>query len=533
MIRKLGWATLFALVFATLAAAGCSDDGGTTTTGGKGTSQTTAGAEAKVLQIVLDGAADRQAELQAVTEYWKQVGIDAQVRVWEKATLLNKETTATRQAYSTDWGSATFDPFDLTIPKLKTDDRGNFSFYGNPKVDELLSIGASGSEAERAAAYKEAQAIIYEDAPWVFGYYQDIVHGVAKVVQGYKVSMDNRINLHDISRSDGNGTLVVGMNIDRLMTLDPADYRDRETETVVRNIFDGLVTRTVDGDVVPEIAESWTQPEPTVWEFKIRPGVKFHNGDPMTVDDVVFTFQRIMSETGVNGKQSPRLGLLGPTTAVEKADDSTVRFTLKEPSPVFLQLLVHTQIVPQKYLTEVGDAVFAQKPIGTGPFKAVSVKLDSEVVLEKFADYYGGSPDLPPVGPAQLDKVVFRMLPEPSTRVAALKAGEAQIIEDLPPDMEADIASDANLTVEKASGTRSYMIELNVKSLDDVRVRQALNYAVDWDAILEAIYHGRAHRLATSFLPSGFGYDPDLKPYPYDPEKAKALLTEAGYTVAP
>lgn len=484
----------------------------------------------KVLQITLDGPSTRQAELQAVSLYLQQVGIDAQVRVWEKNALEAEVKKGSRQAYAMDWGSAIFDPFDLAMPKLKTGDRGNFSFYSSPKYDELVMKGSSGANnEERGAAYLEAQKVLFDDSPWIFGYTLDIVQGVAKSVQGYTPFMDNRINLHDVSRSDGGDMLVVGLNIDHILTLDPANYRDRETETVIRNIFDGLVTRTPDGKVVPEIAESWSNPQPTIYDFKIRKGIKFQNGDSLTVDDVIFTFERILSPTGVMGKQSPRLGLLGPMEKVEKTGPDTVRFTMKSPSPQFLQLLVHTQIVPKNYIKSVGDETFAQKPIGSGPFKMVSAKLDSEVVLERFDGYYGGSPEQQPVGPAKLKKAIFRMLPEPSTRVTALKAGEVQIIEDVPADITAELEKDSKITIMKTDGTRAYMIELNNKVITDPKVRQALNYAINWDELLGSVYKDRGHRLSTAFLPSGFGYNKDLKPYEYSPEKAKQLLKEAGY----
>ncbi|KYH33173.1 ABC transporter substrate-binding protein [Neomoorella mulderi] len=484
----------------------------------------------KTLSLVLDGVASRQHELEAVAQYLKKVGVDAQVRVWEKNALLNEIKAGNRQAYAQDWGSAIFDPFDLAVPKLKTNERGNYSFYSNAKFDELLEKGAFGdNDQEREKAYKEAQQILYQDAPWIFGYYLDIIHGVAANVQGYKPAMDNRINLHDVSLSDGKDTLAVGLNIDRIPSLDPANHREREAETVIRNMFDGLVTRTPDGKVVPEIAESWKRPSPTVYEFTIRPGIKFHNGDPLRIEDIVFTFERILSPTGINGKQSPRVGLLGPLKKVEKVDNRTVRFTLDKPCPQFLQLLVHTQIVPEKYLKAVGDQKFAEKPVGCGPFKLVEAKLDSQIVLERFDGYYGGSPDLPPVGPAKLKKVVFKMLPEPSTRVAALKAGEIQIAEDIPVDVTKDLQNDPKVKIVTTQGTRCYMIELNNKKITDPKVRQALNYAVNWDELLGAIYGSHAHRLSTAFLPSGFGFDDSIKPYPYNPEKAKQLLKEAGY----
>ncbi|HEY8394705.1 MAG TPA: ABC transporter substrate-binding protein, partial [Thermaerobacter sp.] len=343
-------------------------------------------------------------------------------------------------------------------------------------------------------------------------------------------SMDSRINLHDVEL-EGGDTLVVGLRADRIVSLDPAAYRDRDTETVIRNIYDGLVTRTPDGQVVPEIAESWEQPDPTTYVFKLRRGVKFHNGEDLTADDVVFTFERILAEDGLDGQPSPRKGLVEPLQRVEKVDDYTVRMKLAQPSQAFLQLLVHTQIVPKDYVEKVGSAGLAEKPVGAGPFRFVSGTLDGEIVLERFDDYYGGSPQLPPVGPAKLKRVVFRMMPEPVTRIAALKAGEVHIIQEVPPDQVEQLQGDPNVQVKVTQGTRLYMIELNNKKLADPRVRQALNYAIDWDAILKELYRGHAHRVATALLPSGFGYNPELKPYPYDPDKARELLRQAGYAV--
>jgi peptide/nickel transport system substrate-binding protein len=134
-------------------------------------------------------------------------------------------------------------------------------------------------------------------------------------------------------------------------------------------------------------------------------------------------------------------------------------------------------------------------------------------------------------GPAKLRQVIFRMMPEPSTRVAALLAGELQIIQEVPPDLVDRLKASPGVLVKTVEGTRSYQIELNNKQapFDDPRVRQALNYAINWDPVLKDIYRGYATRLATCFLASGFGYDPTLKPYPYDPAKARALLREAGY----
>ena len=324
--------------------------------------------------------------------------------------------------------------------------------------------------------------------------------------------------------------LVVGMK-NSILTLDPAMHRDRETETVIRNMFDGLVTRTTDMEIVPEIAESYQQTTPTEWIFKLREGITFHNGEKLDADDVVFTFDRLTREGAVDGKTSPRKGLLGTLERVERIDDYTVRFILSKPWPVFLKMLPHQQIVPKDYITAKGNAYFAENPIGAGPFKFVKGDLSGEIIMERFENYYGGSSALPPVGPAPAKTVVFKIMPETSSRIAALQRGEAHIIQNVPAHMIRHLEFDKNVTVKRTIGTRVHWIAMNNSKppFNDRRVRLAMNYAVDMDMIVKTILGGNGQTLAGPLLPEAFGYNADLEPYGYDPEKAKQLLSEAGY----
>lgn len=335
-------------------------------------------------------------------------------------------------------------------------------------------------------------------------------------------------DVNDPNAERRGGTLIVGMASVSIVTLDPAAYSDRATETVVRNMFDGLVTRTTANQVVPELAKSYEWVDDTTVEFVLQQGVKFHNGEDLTADDVVFTFERILNQD--IGAQ--RRGFVQEVTSVEKVDDYTVRFHLNAPWPVFEQMLVHNQIVPQDYLTEVGDEAFAQNPVGCGPFKFVEGKLDDQIVLERFDDYYGGAVQLPPVGSAFLDRVIFRMIPETSTRVAALLAGDVHIIESVPSYMVAQLVGKDDVTIKTTNGTRPQFMDLNVTlpPLDDARVRQALNYAVDAETILAKVVGGYGILLPGPLSPANLYADPSLKPYGYDPEKATLLLAEAGYT---
>jgi peptide/nickel transport system substrate-binding protein len=161
----------------------------------------------------------------------------------------------------------------------------------------------------------------------------------------------------------------------------------------------------------------------------------------------------------------------------------------------------------------------------------VEGKLDEQIVMERFDDYYGGAEGLPPVGPAYLDRVIFRFIPEASTRVAALKAGEVHIIDQVATHLVPALAVDPNVLVKTCNGTRAHWLEMNVTRppFDDVRVRQAMNYAVDVDLIIEQVLGGLAVPVPGALMPTNYFADPTLEPYGYDPEKAVALLEEAGW----
>lgn len=330
----------------------------------------------------------------------------------------------------------------------------------------------------------------------------------------------------------GDQTLVVAL-AGAPTSLDPADHRSRQSETVIRNMFDGLVTRDTTNGVHLELAESAELIDPQTWEFKLRQGVKFHDGAEMTADDVVFTFERIIQENMIEYPEphtSPRKGLIAPLASVEKVDDYTVRFHLSAPWPPAMQLFVHQQIVPKAYLESVGTQGFVENLVGAGPFRFVEGQLDDQIVMERFDGYWGGAPDLPPSGPACVSRAIFRIIPEASTRVAALLAGEVHIIQSVPPELVSTLEGADGVVVKTAAGTQPKWVELNVNQppFDNKLVRQALNHLIDKELIVEAIYGGRAAVLPGALSPFNAFADPDLTPYAYDLETGLALLAEAG-----
>ncbi len=340
------------------------------------------------------------------------------------------------------------------------------------------------------------------------------------------------------STSANNTTLTVAL-ARAPVTLDPADHSNRESETVIRNMYDGLFTRDHASGAHLEIAESAKWLDPKTLQLKIRPGIKFHDGSLLTADDVVFTFQRIIKDNGIEYPKphtSPRKGLVAPLLSIEKADDSTAVMHFRGPWPSAFQQLVQQQIVSKAYVEKNGTKGLVEKPMGAGPFKFVSATSGlEEVVMERFAGYWGGAPDLPPAGPAQVQRAVFRVIPETSTRVAALLSGEVDIITEVPADLLDTLKAKQGIQVKTVAGTRPLWMEMNVNQepFKDVRVRQALNYSVDKDLIVKKVYSGMAQPLGGPLSPLNNFADPSLKPYPYDKNKALALLKEAGWVPGP
>lgn len=321
----------------------------------------------------------------------------------------------------------------------------------------------------------------------------------------------------------------VGVAQDAL-TLDPANYRNAPTERVIRNIYDGLLTRDAEMRVLPEIAESWRQTSPLVYEFKIRRGIRFHSGAPLTAGDVVYTFDRLSQQNGMAGQTSPRQSLLGPLDKTEAIDADTVRMTLKEPWPILPAMLPFQNVVNRAHVERVGHEAFQTQPDGAGPYRLAEWRRGEAVILERFAEYYGGSPEIPPVGPAQVDRVVFRVIPENTARIAALLTGEVDIVSELPPVQMRQVEASPNAAIQTARGTRTFFVAFNVakKPFDDPRVRRALNHALDKNAIVQRILNGTATSVRGVMSPDSWAHNGDLPEYRHDLELARRLLAEAG-----
>ncbi len=302
---------------------------------------------------------------------------------------------------------------------------------------------------------------------------------------------------------------------------DPGEIGGLTPFWVLYAIHDALVKPMPGNLMAPSLAESWTvSADQRVYEFKLREGLKFHNGDPFTADDVKFSFQRAKGAKVLHEK----------VREVVVVDPYRVRFVLQEAWPDFMTFygtLVSgaSWVVPKKYVERVGDDGFKKAPVGAGPYRFVSFKPGVELVLEAFEGYWRKVPSV--------KTLVFRVIPDESTRLAALKRGEVDIAYSITGPLAEELKRTPGLTLAPTFFPFTIWLVFTEQwdprsPWHDKRVRLATNYAIDRQGINQAVYLGYS-KLAYSFVPQGMEYYWGPPPYPYDPKRAKALLSEAGY----
>ncbi|CAH1656105.1 MULTISPECIES: ABC transporter substrate-binding protein [unclassified Chelatococcus] len=294
-------------------------------------------------------------------------------------------------------------------------------------------------------------------------------------------------------------------------TLDPLISEDGGERAVGRNIFDTVLARTAAGEIVPNVAEALPkQLDPTTWEIRIRPGITFHNGEPLDAAAVAFSVNHLVDPAF----KSRQLLYFATLASAEAVDDRTVRITTKAPDPALPARLAFLSVVPPK--AAVG-ADFASNPVGSGPFRFVGWDRGNQIRLERNDGYWGAKPDFA--------KATFRFVQEPGVRVAGLQAGEFDIVTQLPPESAKDVPK----TESEFGELMTVSLNAKLGLTQDRRVRQALNYAIDKKALAEDLFLGEARPMTSQLLGTNwFGFNDQLGEWPYDPEKARKLLEEAG-----
>ena len=314
--------------------------------------------------------------------------------------------------------------------------------------------------------------------------------------------------------------LVVAQGGD-ISTLDPHMSTSANDIRISFNIFDNLISRHPDQKLRPSLATEWKLDGQQTWRFKLRQGVKFHNGDPFTSADAKASLERTYDPAA-----KTRVNTVFPTIdRIEAPDATTLVIHTKKPDPLLPARLAFYggQIMPKKYLESVGADAFNLKPVGTGPVKFVSWTKDDKVVLEANPDYWGGKPDF--------DRMIFRAVPETAPRIAGLLKGEVDIITQLPPDHGERVTGNASTRVAGALYAGLYVLAVNskVKPLDNPLVKQALSLAIDREAIVKELWRGRGI-VPNSMIAKGDNhFDTSLPALKFDPKEARERLKKAGY----
>ena len=321
-------------------------------------------------------------------------------------------------------------------------------------------------------------------------------------------------------------TLVVAQTSDAT-TLDPQKQGRMPDMNVLINIFDTLVARDQEGNMAPGLAIDWYPVDDVTWRLHLRQGVYFHNGEYFNAEAVKFSMDRL-----IDPETASPIAELRHLVATHIIDEYTVDMVTNEPDPILPNRLVlfGGVILPPDYVSNTDPEIVARYPVGTGPFQFVSWRRDSEIVLEAFDGHWRGRPSF--------DTLVFRVIPSWADMSASLRVGDVDVAIGLPADLVPEIEASPDVNLVSADWIRTFYVHIDttVAPMDIREVRQAMNYAVDVQTIIDAVIGGHARQVSTILPHQNFGYDPNIQAFPYDPDRARQLLAEAGvpdgFTVA-
>lgn len=316
--------------------------------------------------------------------------------------------------------------------------------------------------------------------------------------------------------------LVIAIGSD-MLGFDIHNHNNTSTESIHQNMFDYLFKRDENNELQPWLAESYEIIDDMTIEVVLKQGVKFHNGDEFTAADVKYSLERVATDSSL--KEHPNYNQI---KEVKIIDDYKVQIITHAPEPSIIHRLsrLGSGMLPSKYIEENGWDYFLEHPIGTGPYQFVEWVRDDRIVFEPYAEYFRGAVD-------EWDKVTFRVIPEDSTRVSELLAGGVDIATNIPPaDWERVESGDTTSLKQEVSNRTIFLVLRATEGYPtaDVKVRQAIDYAIDDGTLTEFALQGAGIPTLTMVGPGNFGYEPSLfDTYNYDLEKAKQLLAEAGY----
>ena len=321
-----------------------------------------------------------------------------------------------------------------------------------------------------------------------------------------------------VTAQDGGGELSIAVT-NLPTSLDPIKDNGLSALTTYALLYDRLIDIDATGQTVPSLATSWEPTSDTVWTIKLRDDVTFHNGEPFNADAVKFVIERALTAEGT--KMASAIEVI---TDVRVVDDYTVEIETSQPWSLLPSRLSRLWMYPPKYFEEVGLDGFLAAPVGSGPYKFVEWEQDNYIVLERNENYWRETP--------AIDRIRLRHMPDQSARVNTIEAGEVDVAFIIDPEQVERLEGKGFQSVNQPIG-QAYIYYLRTTvggPLSDMRVRQAINYAVDVESIVDALFLGRTSVLQGQPVgPDADGFSPDIQAYGYDVERAKELLTEAGY----
>ncbi|MBT3352393.1 MAG: hypothetical protein HOC91_03185 [Nitrospinaceae bacterium] len=327
------------------------------------------------------------------------------------------------------------------------------------------------------------------------------------------------LSLQGCGGDDADRPLTILVSVEA-RSFDPQFASSTVEWSFLMNIFDGLVVRKDNMTLGPGLAEKWEIDDTKkIWTFHLRKGVEFTNGEPFNAQAVKFTFERMLDKKLKARTTVPRRIALDH---VEIVDDHTVRIHTKRPVATLPIWLVNAHMLAPKHYTETSAKEVSRKPIGTGAYKLVKWAKDDFIRMEANEDWWGGK--------VKVKTVIWRPVPEASSRIAELESGAADIIANISPDQGAMLVSgDKGKRLQGIQGGRRIYLGIrqNFGPFKDIRVRQALNHAVNFKLVTDKILNKHGSRMAS--IVNSPNVDASIKPYSYDPQKAKALLAEAGF----
>lgn len=335
-------------------------------------------------------------------------------------------------------------------------------------------------------------------------------------------------NGDDTGDGGGEKVIIVGLEAEPT-SMDAHQLSDYNTSRTAMELYDQLV-RFKDGstELEPGLAEKWDVSEDGLeYTFNLRDDVTFHDGTPFNAEAVKFSIDRQIDESHPfhdTGQYPYADFTFGMVDSVEVVDEYEVKINLVEPFAPFLSnMAMHAASIVSPTAVEEFGADFSSNAVGTGPYKLAKWDPGVEVILEKNEDYYKGAPSI--------DKIIFKPITEPETRLVELEAGNLDLIVNVSPDDLNRLRDDENVQVIEEPSMHVWWTAFNTQQepFDDVRVRQAFNYAINKESIIDNILQGTGELANSPLPPNVWGHNASLENYPYDPEKAKELLAEAGY----